>query len=103
MKPNTQKHKFEYPSARKIRRSCSNELYRTVKRMKLWISKEKMDQGEQLYIKKVAGNIHWIFEHQNNRKAQVDWWEENVSSELAALWEVDRQRLCEAFREAYGG
>ncbi|GKU80396.1 dehydrogenase [Paenibacillus sp. L3-i20] len=103
MKTSAQKHSQDLPSARKIRRSCSNELYRTVKRLKLWISKEKMDQAETIYLKKVVANLHWIVEHQSNRKAQADWWDANVSEEIAGLWEVDRIRLCEAFRDAYGG
>lgn len=103
MKPNAQKHAADYPSARKIRRSCSNELYRTVKRLKLWVPKDKMEQAEALYFNKVVTNLQWIIEHQSNRRAQADWWDEHVSKEIAELWEVDRLRLCEAFRYAYGG
>lgn len=103
MKPNAQKHNTGLPTARKIRRACSNELYRTVKRMKLWVSKEKMDEAERIYTKKVLLNLIWIVEHQSNRKVQADWWDENVSSDIAALWEVDRDMLCTAFRESYGG
>ncbi|MHA6483047.1 dehydrogenase [Paenibacillus sp. strain BS8-2] len=103
MKANAQKHASGLPSARKIRRSCSNELYRTVKRMKVYIPKDKMDQAENLYFKKVAHHLLWIVEHKDNRKAQANWWAENVSEEIAALWEVDRDKLCEAFRVAYGG
>lgn len=103
MKSNSQKHTAGYPTARKIRRACSNELYRTAKRMKVWISKEKMDQAETIYFKKVILNLTWIVENQSNRKVQSDWWDENVSAEIAELWEVDRAKLCTAFREAYGG
>ncbi|MBH5319157.1 dehydrogenase [Paenibacillus sp. GSMTC-2017] len=103
MKPSAQKHTTDLPSARKIRRSCSNELYRTVKRLKLWVSKEKMDQAETLYFRKVVTNMQWIVDNKSNRRAQAEWWNENVSAEIAELWEVDRIRLCEAFREAYGG
>lgn len=103
MKPNEQKHNADYPTARKIRRACSNELYRTVKRLKVWVPKEKMEQAEALYCKKVFLNLQWIFEHQSNRKAQADWWEENCSAEIAELLNVDREKLCAAFREAYGG
>ncbi|MGO4373884.1 dehydrogenase [Paenibacillus sp. 2TAB19] len=103
MKPNAQKHTNGLPTARKIRRACSNELYRTVKRMKLWVSKEKMEEAERLYTKKVLLNLIWIVEHQSNRKLQSDWWDENVSADIAALWEVDRDVLCAAFRESYGG
>lgn len=103
MKPNAQKHDAGFPSARKIRRSCSNELYRTAKRLKLWVPKDKMEQAEKLYFKKVVLNLQWIVDNQSNRKAQADWWDESVSAEIAELWEVDRARLCEAFRDAYGG
>ncbi|RIX53083.1 dehydrogenase [Paenibacillus nanensis] len=103
MKPNEQKHAAGFPSARKIRRSCSNELYRTAKRLKLWVPKDKMEQAEKLYFQKVVLNLQWIVENQSNRKAQADWWVEAVSAEIAELWEVDRERLSEAFRDAYGG
>jgi toxin CptA len=103
LKANTPKHNAGYPTARKFRRACSKELYRTVKRMKLWISKEKMEQAEEIYFKKVILKLTWIVENQSNRKIQCDWWDENVSAEIAELWEVDRTQLCAAFREAYGG
>ncbi|WP_138755222.1 dehydrogenase [Paenibacillus sinopodophylli] len=103
MRANTPKHNAGYPTARKIRRACSNELYRTVKRMKLWIAKDKMDQAEAIYFKKVILNLKWIVENESNRKVQSDWWDDNVSAEIAALWEVDRAELCAAFRDAYGG
>ncbi|MDF2836732.1 MAG: dehydrogenase [Paenibacillus sp.] len=103
MKTNAQKHAAGLPSARKIRRSCSNELYRTAKRMKIYVTKEKMDKAETLYFQKVAQHLLWIVDHKDNRKAQAAWWAENVSEEIAALWEVDRDKLCVAFREAYGG
>ncbi len=97
------KHASSYPSARKIRRSCSNELYRTAKRLKVWISSDKMDEAEKLYVKKVMLKLQWIYENRSNKKAQCDWWDEQVSAELAELWGVDRLKLCEAFRDAYGG
>ena len=103
MKSNAQKHTAGHPTARKIRRACSNELYRTAKRMKVWISKEKIDQAEAIYFKKVILNLTWIVENESNRKVQSDWWDENVSAEIAELWEVDRSKLCAAFREAFGG
>lgn len=103
MKADAQKHTAGYPTARKIRRACSNELYRAVKRLKLWISKEKLEKAEDIYFKKVILNLTWIYENKSNRKVQCDWWEENVSAEIAELWEVDRTQLCTAFREAYGG
>jgi len=103
MKANAPKHTAGLPTARKIRRACSNELYRTVKRMKIWVPKEKMEQAETLYFKKVIVNLIWVYENKNNRKIQSDWWEENVSADIAELWEVDRVQLCIAFREAFGG
>lgn len=103
MKANTQKHAAGLPTARKIRRSCSNELYRTAKRMKVYVPKDKMDKAETLYFQKVVQHLLWIVDHKDNRKAQAAWWSENVSEEIAALWEVDRDKLCEAFRDAYGG
>ncbi|WP_029192294.1 hypothetical protein [Paenibacillus harenae] len=103
MKANAQKHTAGYPSARKIRRACSNELYRTVKRMKIWIPKEQMGKAEELYFKKVVLNLKWIVENESNRKVQADWWDENVSADIAELWGVNRDTLCAAFRDAYGG
>ncbi|MFC4775508.1 dehydrogenase [Paenibacillus sp. GCM10023252] len=103
MKPASQKHSADYPTARKIRRACSNELYRTVKRMKVYVSKELMDQAEAIYFNKVMLNLQWVVEHQSNRKLQSDWWDEEVSAEIAELWQVDRAKLTTAFRQAYGG
>ncbi len=103
MKANTPKHTAGLPTARKIRRACDNELYRAAKRLKVWIAKDKMEQASALYFRKVAQNIAWIVEHESNRKAQADWWDENVSAEIAELWQVERNKLCTAFREAYGG
>lgn len=103
MKTSAPKHNTGYPTARTIRRACSKELYRTVKRLKVWIPQDKMDEAEALYFKKALLNAIWIYEHRSNRKAQADWWDDNVSADIAALWGVDRAKLCEAFREAYGG
>jgi hypothetical protein len=103
MRPTNEKHTTGYPTARKIKRACSNELYRTAKRMNKWIPKEKVEEAEKLYFKKVALNLPWIHENQSNRKVLSDWWDENVSAEIAELWEVDRAALCEAFRHAFGG
>ncbi|MFX3632143.1 MAG: dehydrogenase [Candidatus Pristimantibacillus sp.] len=103
MKPTYQKHASSLPTARKIRRACSNELYRTVKRLKLWVPVEKMNQAETIYFKKVILALPYIAEHENNRKILSDWWDENVSAEIAELWEVDIGRLRQAFRESFGG
>ncbi|WP_336784933.1 dehydrogenase [Paenibacillus sp. MMO-177] len=103
MKSTTQKHTSGLPSARKIRRACSNELYRTVKRLKVWIPKEKMEQAEDLYYKKVVMNLIFIAENEKNRKVLSDWWDENVAGDIAELWEVDVEKLRWAFRDAFGG
>ncbi|MBW7476780.1 dehydrogenase [Paenibacillus oenotherae] len=103
MKSSSQKHHAAYPNARKIRRACENELYRAIKRLGVWIPKEKVKEAEQLYVRKVILNIQWVTENASNRKKLADWWDENVSEEIAALWEVDQNRLSTAFREAFGG
>ncbi|QAY68157.1 dehydrogenase [Paenibacillus protaetiae] len=91
-----------YPTARKIRRACSNELYRTAKRLKLYVAPKQMEEAERYYFKKVAENLLYIHEHQSNRKLLADWWETNVSEEIARLWNVDAVKLNAAFREAFG-
>ncbi|MCM3786365.1 hypothetical protein M3231_25795 [Neobacillus mesonae] len=91
------------PSARTIRRACSKELYRTVKRLKLYIAPELMKQGEDMYFRKVIANLVWVTEHQDNRKAQCDWWDQEVLPELSVLWNVPEAKLSAAFRDAYGG
>ncbi|MGZ9587302.1 dehydrogenase [Paenibacillus marinisediminis] len=102
LKPN-ERHASPLPSVRKIRRSCQNELYRTVKRMKVYISEDLLKQGEQLYTKKVIGNLMWIHENSNNRKLLADWFDEAVSEDLAELWQVDRVQLSGHFRHTFGG
>ncbi|WP_203232120.1 dehydrogenase [Paenibacillus pinistramenti] len=97
------KHQNELPSPRKIRRGCSKELYRAVKRMNVYIPEEKIAEGEALYYKKVIGNLIWIAENHANRRLLADWWDEAVSGELAALWEVDQEKLKHAFRAAFCG
>ncbi|MFC4809104.1 dehydrogenase [Paenibacillus sp. GCM10023250] len=105
MKPSgpAQKHETAYPSARKIKRACENELYRAVKRLGVYIPKEKIELAEKLYVQKVFLNYSFIHENASNRKLLSDWWDENVSADIAELWEVDRDKLCRAFREAFGG
>jgi hypothetical protein len=100
---NQQKHKPSYPTARKIRRSCSRELYRASKRIGKWIQPDLVDQAEDLYFKKVILNLPWIVEHSSNRKALCDWWDENVRQEVAELWQVEPNILGKAFRESFGG
>ena len=102
MKSN-ERHASTLPSPRKIRRACQQELYRTVKRMKLYIPENLLKQGEQLYTKKVLGHLLWIHEHSSNRKLLADWFDEAVSGELAELWQVDRAKLSEHFRHTFGG
>lgn len=102
MKPSAQKHDSGYPSARKIRRACENELYRTVKRLGVYVSKERLAQAEKLYFQKVILNLPWIHENLSNRKLLSDWWDENVCAEIAQLWEVDQMKLSAAFRDAFG-
>ncbi|MCM3748300.1 dehydrogenase [Paenibacillus pasadenensis] len=101
--PSSKKHQPNLPTVRKIRRACSNELYRTVKRLKTFISKEKVEEAEKLYTKKVCLSIVFVHENHDNRKKLCDWWDENVSAEIAELWEVDPERLRQAFRDAFGG
>ncbi|WP_410772285.1 dehydrogenase [Fontibacillus sp. BL9] len=97
------KHSTSLPTPRKIRRGCSKELYRTVKRLGVYIPEELIKQGETLYYKKVIGNLLWIGENISNRKLLADWWDDAVSAELAELWQVDREALSRAFRSAFGG
>lgn len=103
MNKTNEKHKQQLPSARGIRRACSKELYRAAKRLKTWISPDQMKQAEELYTKKVMLNLLYIVENSSNRKLLADWWEENVSGEIAELWKVDVQSLNHAFRDAFGG
>lgn len=101
--PGKQKHSTSLPTPRKIRRGCSKELYRTVKRLGIYIPQEKIAEGETLYYRKVIENLLWIAEQSSNRKALADWWDEAVSEELAELWQVDQNNLKRAFRQAFGG
>lgn len=100
---NKMKHNQEIPTARKIRRSCSRELYRARKKINKWIAPDLVEQADALYFKKVALNLPWIAENSSNRKILSDWWEENVCPEIAELWQVDAKVLAKAFRESFGG
>jgi toxin CptA len=97
------RHEAVYPSARKIRRACGVELYRTIKRLGRYIPPEKIEEAEKLYFRKVAENLIWIHENRDNRRKLADWWEEHVCPEIAALWDVEPKRLGAAFRAAFGG
>lgn len=98
-----EKHKQDLPTARKVRRSCNKELYRAMKKLKLWLPPDKLSAAEELYYKKVIMNLPWISENGSNRKLLADWWEENVCPEIAALWDIQPSTLARAFRESFGG
>lgn len=97
------KHQSALPTPRKIRRGCSKELYRTIKRLGVYIPPDKLQEGEDLYYKKVIENLIWIGENSSNRRALADWWEKAVGPELAELWNLDAKALSTAFRAAFGG
>jgi trehalose-6-phosphatase len=98
-----EKHNKDYPSARQIRRACNKELYRTIKKLKIWISPARVVEAEELYFKTVLMNLPFIVENGSNRKRLSDWWEENVCAEIAALWNVECEALAHAFRHQFGG
>lgn len=97
------KHQTSLPTPRKIRRGCSKELYRTIKRLGVYIPEDLLKEGEALYYKKVIANLLWIGENSSNRKLLADWWDKEVGPELAGLWGLDTEALCKAFRAAFGG
>jgi len=99
----SEKHNQDLPTLRKIRRACNKELYRTIKRLKIYIPPAQLAEAEQLYLKKVVLNLPYIAENNSNRKLLADWWDENVCADIAALWNVDPADLAKAFREAFGG
>lgn len=103
MKNGQPKHEAPLPNLRSIRRACSVELYRTIKRLKRHIPADLVLEAERIYVKKVVGNLLWIDENRSNRKKLADWWEAEVSEEIATLWNVDRTTLADAFRAAFGG
>jgi hypothetical protein len=103
MKVGQQKHTAPLPTPRSIRRACENELYRTVKRLKIHVPPERMKEAEQLYVKRVFGHFEWINANRSNRKALANWWADEISDEISKLWNVERSKLCEAFRDAFGG
>lgn len=103
MQPIDERHKAPLPTLRKLRRACNNELYRTVKRMKIWIPPAQLVEAEDLYLKKVVLNLQYIVDNASNRKLLSDWWDENVCLEIAELWNVEPEQLSRCFREAFGG
>ncbi|HZG86502.1 dehydrogenase [Paenibacillus sp.] len=102
MRPN-QKHTAQLPSPRSIRRACSRELYRALKRLDVYVPQEKIEEAETIYYKKVVGNLLWIFEHRSNKKKQAEWWAEAVAPEIAPLWGVNEDALVRAFKDGFAG
>ncbi|TXK81002.1 dehydrogenase [Paenibacillus sp. N3.4] len=98
-----EKHKQQFPTARVIRRACSKELYRTVKRLKIWLSPEQIQAAEELYVKKVMLNLPFVIDNSSNRKVLSDWFDENIGPEIAPIWNVELDELNHAFRHAFGG
>jgi hypothetical protein len=98
-----QKHTAQLPSPRSIRRACSRELYRTIKRLNVYVAPPQIEEAEKLYFQKVIGNLMWIFEHRSNKRKQADWWAEAVAPDIAKLWGVEEEALIRAFRDGYGG
>jgi hypothetical protein len=90
-------------SIREIRRACNKELYRTVKRMAFRPTPDQFDQAHMLYFNKVIQNIVFVTEHRDNRKLLSDWWSDHVAPEIAELWGVESEDLCDAFKRAFGG
>jgi toxin CptA len=103
MKADQAKHQATLPTPRSIRRACGKELYRTLKRLKQHVPEEKMQEAVDRYYRRVIENLEWIAQNHDNRRRLADWWDESVSGEIAELWSVDRDRLCRAFRDAFGG
>lgn len=103
MNTNQAKHDKPLPNARAIRRSCSKELYRTVKKLKAYIPADRVKEAEELYVKKVMLNLLWIANNGSNRRALADWFEEQVAPDIAALWDMEPQAVSRAFRDSFGG
>ncbi|HZG58211.1 dehydrogenase [Paenibacillus sp.] len=103
MKQQNQKHTAQLPSPRGIRRACSRELYRTLKRLNAYVPEEKVQEAEKLYFEKVVGNLLWIFEHRSNKKKQAEWWAVAVAPDIAELWGVNEEQLVRAFKEGFAG
>lgn len=102
MKPQ-EKHNAQLPTSRGIRRACNRELYRTIKRLNVYVSPERLKEAETFYFGKVIEHLLWIHEHRSNKRRQVDWWAETCAPHIASLWEVDEGALIRAFRDGYGG
>lgn len=91
----------DYPTARKIRRDCSKEIYRALKRMNVHVEQSKLTEAEQYYTKMVITHFQVIRELSKNRKNQVQWWDEHCSEQLSVILGVDRTAFVEAFTKAY--
>lgn len=100
-RPNGKKQ--EATSVREIRRSCQRELYRAQKKLKVYLTDEQIKKANQLYLAKVLINLPFIQKNRDNRKLQAEWWEENVCSEIAAIWNVDSSALAQAFYQTFAG
>lgn len=97
----TQAASSNYPTARKIRRDCSKELYRALKRMNVHVEESKLIEAEKYYTKMVITNHPTMRELHNNRNGQVQWWNEHCSEQLALILEVEHSAFVEAFTKAY--
>ncbi|SDE37499.1 toxin CptA [Paenibacillus sp. UNCCL117] len=100
---NHMKHQKPLPSARQIRRTCSRELYRARKKLGRFITPEQIREADDFYYRKVMANLPYIAENGSNRKLLADWFDEHVSSEVAAMWGVEQPAMSHAFRESFGG
>lgn len=103
LKRPSEKHKPQFPTVRGVRRACARELYRAAKRLKAYVPPDRMASAEKLYVGKVLQNLPYIVDNRSNHKALADWWDDNVNAEVAALWNVDPEKLAQAFRDAFGG
>lgn len=100
--PSQEPHVGALPGTRTIRRTCDRELYRTRKRLGRHVPEESMQQAVALYAQRVIENLAWIHQHRSNRKLLADWWTDAVCPDIAALWNVEPDRLDKAFRAAFG-
>jgi len=94
---------YEYPTARKIRRDCSKELYRALKRMNVYVNQDKIKEAELYYAQMVATHYLLLADLKKQRKKQVEWWEEHCSGKLADILELNHDQFVQAFRRTYLG
>ena len=93
----------EYPTARKIRRDCSKELYRALKRMDVYVKESKLKEAELYYAKMVATHYLHLADLNKQRKKQVEWWKEHCSEQIATILDVNHEQFVQAFTQAYLG